>query len=171
MLDVEAAPPAAPSPAAFAMTGCQLAKGMSQAYHEGSQVWLPHVEVVNSLAADGSKRKHTSWRRGAVQVRPLRLSDACITSISVDPNRQPLSAAPLSLGSPPSSRLPPRPPRPGPLLPFLQTIAQRDGDLALTVRTEDGAMLDALASECCLQNERDDTVDDLVRSDFLHEPG
>jgi myosin-5 len=32
-------------------------------------------------------------------------------------------------------------------------------------------LIEAQASQCCLQNERDDTVDDLVRSDFLHEPG
>ena len=27
------------------------------------------------------------------------------------------------------------------------------------------------SSECPLQNETDDTVDDLVKSDYLHEPG
>ena len=31
--------------------------------------------------------------------------------------------------------------------------------------------VEVLASDCHLQNERDDTVDDLVRSDHLHEPG
>jgi myosin-5 len=41
----------------------------------------------------------------------------------------------------------------------------------LSVLDEGGATLRAVAAECCLQNERDDTVDDLVRSDFLHEPG
>lgn len=39
------------------------------------------------------------------------------------------------------------------------------------MRTADGAALRLPAGECCLQNERDDTVDDLVKSDFLHEPG
>jgi myosin V len=54
----------------------------------------------------------------------------------------------------------------------LQSIAKRtEEDAILSVRTEDGALVEAQASECCLQNERDDTVDDLVRSDFLHEPG
>ena len=46
-----------------------------------------------------------------------------------------------------------------------------NGDSILKVQTEDGTSIEAAASECCLQNERDDTVDDLVRSDFLHEPG
>jgi myosin-5 len=55
---------------------------------------------------------------------------------------------------------------------FLQSIAKRtEDDAVLSVRTEDGALIETQASECCLQNERDDTVDDLVRSDFLHEPG
>ena len=44
-------------------------------------------------------------------------------------------------------------------------------EFMLAVRSEDGAVIQAIASECYLQNERDDTVDDLVRSDFLHEPG
>ena len=41
----------------------------------------------------------------------------------------------------------------------------------LEARTQDGTLLQLPATECCLQNERDDTVDDLVKSDFLHEPG
>ena len=41
----------------------------------------------------------------------------------------------------------------------------------LLVTTEDGGEIEISSSECPLQNERDDTVDDLVRSDFLHEPG
>jgi hypothetical protein len=45
------------------------------------------------------------------------------------------------------------------------------GDVALSIRLEDGSLVEAPAAQCCLQNERDDTVDDLVRSDFLHEPG
>lgn len=54
----------------------------------------------------------------------------------------------------------------------LQSVSPRDdGPAQLTVRTEDGTVVTIAASECCLQNERDDTVDDLVRSDFLHEPG
>jgi myosin V len=43
--------------------------------------------------------------------------------------------------------------------------------VCLSVLTEDSAICQATASECYLQNERDDTVDDLVRSDHLHEPG
>lgn len=55
---------------------------------------------------------------------------------------------------------------------LLQSIAKRtEDDAVLSVQTEDGGLIEAQASECCLQNERDDTVDDLVRSDFLHEPG
>jgi len=41
----------------------------------------------------------------------------------------------------------------------------------LDVRFEKVGLVTIKASECFLQNERDDTVDDLVRSDFLHEPG
>ncbi|KAH7619484.1 hypothetical protein Ndes2526B_g06464 [Nannochloris sp. 'desiccata'] len=101
------------------MTGSLLQRGLSQAYHEGSLVWVPQVETVNSLSADGSKKKITSWRRGTVN-----------------------------------------------------SIAKRtEDDAVLSIRTEDGALIESQASECCLQNERDDTVDDLVRSDFLHEPG
>ncbi|KAI7836877.1 hypothetical protein COHA_009277 [Chlorella ohadii] len=49
---------------------------------------------------------------------------------------------------------------------------QPTGELLLDVRTEQGQQLEGLpAADCCLQNERDDTVDDLVKSDFLHEPG
>ena len=42
----------------------------------------------------------------------------------------------------------------------------------LTVETEDGMTLAGVPeSDCPLQNSRDDTLDDLVRADFLHEPG
>ena len=42
----------------------------------------------------------------------------------------------------------------------------------LTVETEDGRTLSGVPeSDCPLQNSRDDTLDDLVRADFLHEPG
>jgi len=39
------------------------------------------------------------------------------------------------------------------------------------VQTEEGAIKEFSPEELPLQNERDDTVDDLVKSDFLHEPG
>ncbi|KAL4420012.1 hypothetical protein ABPG75_007110 [Micractinium tetrahymenae] len=49
---------------------------------------------------------------------------------------------------------------------------QADGEPLVDVMTEEGQELAGLpAGDCCLQNERDDTVDDLVKSDFLHEPG
>ena len=41
----------------------------------------------------------------------------------------------------------------------------------MQITTEDGATPMLPPAECPLQNERDDTVDDLVKSDFLHEPG
>ena len=41
----------------------------------------------------------------------------------------------------------------------------------LEVRTEENATAQYYPAECPLQNERDDMVDDLVKSDFLHEPG
>ncbi len=40
----------------------------------------------------------------------------------------------------------------------------------LDVQTDAGIQT-LTPGECPLQNERDDTVDDLVKSDFLHEPG
>ena len=45
------------------------------------------------------------------------------------------------------------------------------GTSVLELATEDGQRHCLAAAECPLQNERDDTVDDLVKSDFLHEPG
>ena len=45
------------------------------------------------------------------------------------------------------------------------------GESILEVETEKGQRQTLKPSECPLQNERDDTVDDLVKSDFLHEPG
>lgn len=60
------------------MTGSLLQRGLSQAYHEGSLVWVPQVETVNSLSADGSKKKITSWRRGTVNVRQCSLAIAAI---------------------------------------------------------------------------------------------
>ena len=44
------------------------------------------------------------------------------------------------------------------------------GEVVLEVQTDLGTQI-LRPSECPLQNERDDTVDDLVKSDFLHEPG
>lgn len=45
------------------------------------------------------------------------------------------------------------------------------GNIILAVRTEEGAERIFKPTDLPLQNERDDTVDDLVKSDFLHEPG
>lgn len=39
------------------------------------------------------------------------------------------------------------------------------------VQTEEGIIITLPPLDCPLQNERDDVVDDLVKSDFLHEPG
>ncbi|KAK9837064.1 hypothetical protein WJX84_005883 [Apatococcus fuscideae] len=44
-------------------------------------------------------------------------------------------------------------------------------ELVLEVQTEEVGTAQYYPAECPLQNERDDTVDDLVKSDFLHEPG
>lgn len=44
-------------------------------------------------------------------------------------------------------------------------------DSHVRVQTEGGAIREFSPEELPLQNERDDTVDDLVKSDFLHEPG
>lgn len=46
-----------------------------------------------------------------------------------------------------------------------------DDEVVLNIILEDGKPGQCKAAECFLQNEKDDTVDDLVRSDFLHEPG
>ena len=48
---------------------------------------------------------------------------------------------------------------------------EKSGTSLVEVQTEENHNLALKASECPLQNERDDTVDDLVKSDFLHEPG
>ena len=47
------------------------------------------------------------------------------------------------------------------------------GDRVLALETDDGraALTRVRAADCPLQNARDDTLDDLVRADFLHEPG
>lgn len=49
--------------------------------------------------------------------------------------------------------------------------AGASGSPLIEVQTEEGARPSVAALECPPQNERDDTVDDLVKSDFLHEPG
>ena len=54
-----------------------------------------------------------------------------------------------------------------------RVIAERKdaaGEVVLEVQTDLGTQT-LRPPECPLQNERDDTVDDLVKSDFLHEPG
>lgn len=71
-------------------------------------------------------------------------------------------------GSPrwPRGRQPTEPPR------VHAQSSVRDGARAqLEVRRADGALERVAESEACLANERDDGVDDLVKSDFLHEPG
>jgi hypothetical protein len=49
----------------------------------------------------------------------------------------------------------------------------RKGDeVLLDIQTEEGRVLSGLSPDSCpLQNERDDAVEDLTASDFLHEPG
>jgi myosin-5 len=54
-----------------------------------------------------------------------------------------------------------------------RVVAERkstSGQAILDVQTDSG-IFTLTPAECPLQNERDDTVDDLVKSDFLHEPG
>ncbi len=46
-----------------------------------------------------------------------------------------------------------------------------EDEVVLNINLENGEPAQYKASDCFLQNEKDDTVDDLVRSDFLHEPG
>lgn len=48
---------------------------------------------------------------------------------------------------------------------------EKNGTSLVEVLTEENQVLTLKAADCPLQNERDDTVDDLVKSDFLHEPG
>lgn len=45
------------------------------------------------------------------------------------------------------------------------------GGMVLSLNTPDGTLTNMPAHACPLRNERDDTIDDLVKSDFLHEPG
>ncbi|KAL6770143.1 hypothetical protein ACKKBG_A33770 [Auxenochlorella protothecoides x Auxenochlorella symbiontica] len=50
--------------------------------------------------------------------------------------------------------------------------AERKGDAVdLKVRLTSGDVVQITATSVHLQNERDDVIDDLVKSDFLHEPG
>ena len=86
----------------------------SQAYHEGSPVWVPEASE-----SGFKKQKVGRWVKGVV----LRGG--------VDP----------------------------------------DGMFRVTVQTEEGNIGQYSPEDLPLQNERDDTVDDLVKSDFLHEPG
>jgi hypothetical protein len=53
------------------MTVPALKRGLSAiAFHEGSQVWVPVLETVNSATADGASRRRVAhWRRAVVQVR------------------------------------------------------------------------------------------------------
>lgn len=91
-----------------------LQRSGSQAYHEGSPVWVPE-----GLESGLAKQKVGKWLKGAV-VKAYNL-----------PN----------------------------------------GRLRILVQTENGDRRELSPEELPLQNERDDTVDDLVKSDFLHEPG
>jgi hypothetical protein len=50
------------------------------------------------------------------------------------------------------------------------TGVQDDGR-TVAVRAEAGWMAEVAADDCHVQNERDDTLDDLVKSDYLHEAG
>ena len=50
------------------------------------------------------------------------------------------------------------------------TGVQEDG-CTVAVRTEADWAADVPATDCHVQNERDDTLDDLVKSDYLHEAG
>ena len=86
----------------------------SQAYHEGSPVWVPL-----GLESGPSKQKVGRWVKGVV----------------------------------------------------IKAVTLPDGTFGVTVQTEDGHIQQLSAEDLPLQNERDDTVDDLVKSDFLHEPG
>ncbi|KDD74293.1 myosin head (motor domain) protein, partial [Helicosporidium sp. ATCC 50920] len=100
------------------MTAPDPDRGAAQAYHVGSNVWIPVLEVGHGTTVDGSKRKTTQWHRGVVE-----------------------------------------------------SLSRQNGQLVLEVACEDGARRATPESSACMQNERDDTVDDLTRSDFLHEPG
>ena len=158
------------------MTGPPLQRGLSLvAYHEGSQVWVPVTVEVASARADAGKRKVTHWHRGVVQVRWGGVG--FLREGSSSSSRSPtLFQRAGGLGraatwSPPAAAASLPNYRPSPA-PAAQAITkQPGGDADLAVRTEGGAALRLPASEACLANERDDTVDDLVRSDFLHEPG
>lgn len=53
-----------------------------------------------------------------------------------------------------------------------KVVEGADGSGSLDVQAEDGRLLTGLsAGSCPLQNEQNDIVEDLVDSDFLHEPG
>lgn len=91
-----------------------LQRSGSQAYHEGSPVWVPERSEGGLV-----KQKVGRWVKGVV----------------------------------------------------LRTGTAPDGSFKVLVQTEEGHQREFSPNELPLQNERDDTVDDLVKSDFLHEPG
>lgn len=51
------------------MTVKETQENLAMTYHAGSKVWVPRVEMINSLAAEATKRKTTSWKKGTVEVR------------------------------------------------------------------------------------------------------
>jgi hypothetical protein len=50
-------------------------------------------------------------------------------------------------------------------------VASAAGGQSLEVQAEDGWAAAVSLAACHLVNERDDTLDDLVKSDYLHEAG
>ena len=50
-------------------------------------------------------------------------------------------------------------------------VGLKDSGRSVLVKAEVGWEAELLAGDCHVQNERDDTLDDLVKSDYLHEAG
>eukprot|EP00887_Chlorella_sp_A99_P002927 scaffold24.g2927.t1 len=128
------------------MTVTPLARGLSEAaFHDGARIWVPIAEAAGAPgAANGSRRKVVNWHKGVVKAIHRQAAGPPLLDVALQP------AAPEAVSSPRAAAAATAP------LPPID-----DWKVARGVP----------ASECCLQNERDDTVDDLVRSDFLHEPG
>lgn len=121
-------------------------KDLTHVFQEGTQVWVPVFEVVNSLTGDINSRKTTHWKRARVEVRAIHVFYILLHQVITT------KIARIHI--------------------ILQEVNNDgSGDLSLAVKTDEGQLLQVSAKDCCLQNERDDTVDDLVKSDFLHEPG
>ena len=119
---------------------------ITTAYHPGCSVWVPERKPSTTPSA---AQKAAEWSRGKV------------LSISRAPDGASLLQVGVQLVACWGCML----------LCCLNAGQPLTLCLAVQIQKEDGSTVALSSADCPLQNERDDTVDDLVKSDFLHEPG